>query len=102
MSDDQKNRLLSHHAAEGSQLPTGPPPSLATFLAPSSKIVISMMTQVLGKKEYALLDEVLLGFLASICPPVEGPFIKFNYVQFISYVTHQQFVDFKTLKTFRY
>lgn len=58
MSDDLKNRLLSHHAKEGSQLPMRPTPFSIAFLAPISKIVILMMTHVLGKKEDALLDEV--------------------------------------------
>jgi len=84
MSDDLKARLLSHHATEGSQVPAGPPPFSAAFLAPTSKIVVFMMTRVLGNKEHALLDEVLLGFLASVFPPVDDPFIKFNYVQFLS------------------
>jgi len=44
ISDDLKARLLSHHAVEGSQLPTWPPPLSATFMAPTSKIYISMMT----------------------------------------------------------
>jgi len=61
-----------------------------------------MMTQVLQNKVHALLDEVLLGFLASVCPPGEGPFVKFNYVKFMLDVMQQQFVDFKALRTFRH
>lgn len=102
MYDDLKTIFLSQHATKGSQLPTGPPHYPVTFLASSSKIAVSMMSQVLGKKAYALLDEVLLGFLASIYPPVEGPFLKFNYAQFLFDSMHQQFVDFSSLRTFRY
>jgi len=102
MSDDLKNILLSQHETEGSQLPTRPPPYLVAFLASSSKVAVSMMTQVLGKKADAMLDEGLLGFLTSFFPPVEGPFLKFNYAQFLSDAMHQHFLDFKALRTFRY
>ena len=44
MSDGLKSRLISHHAAEGSQVPDGPPPFSAAFLAPTSKIVFFMRT----------------------------------------------------------
>jgi len=88
MWDDLKTIFLSQHAAEGSHVPTEPPPYPIEFFSSSSNIVVSMMSQVLGKKLYAMLGEVLLDFLASICPLTEGPFIKFNYAQFIFDAMH--------------
>jgi len=56
------------------EIPSSAPPYPAAIFAPMSKIVISLMCQVLGYKNDMFLDEILLGFLVVVIPPDESPF----------------------------
>jgi len=47
------------------------------------------MCQIIGYKNDIVLDETLLGFLATIGPLDEHPFIKFNLGIFLYDVIHK-------------
>lgn len=48
------------------------------------------MSQVLGLKSDLLLDELLLGLMAAVCPPDSQMFTKFNFSQYLAEKINQE------------
>lgn len=64
--------------------------------------IVIILTQVLGLENVRFVDEVILGFLVSICPSEESQVPQIQFVEFLVEAIHVQLVNFGTLKHFKY
>jgi hypothetical protein len=61
-----------------------------------------MICAILGKDKDLVVDEFVLGIMASICVFAAKPLTKFNYNQFLADQIHYQLSEFESLRSFRY
>jgi len=64
--------------------------------------IISMIYAIFGKDKDLVVDEFVLGLMASICVFATKSLIKFNYDQFLADQIHYQLLEFESLRSFRY
>jgi hypothetical protein len=65
-----------------------PPPYKSNIFSEISKQAITMMCLILGYDHDINVDEVMLGFMSTICPPFENSLAKFHYRQFLANIIH--------------
>lgn len=67
--------------------PKGPPPYMKTFFTNMGRLIVDMMSLVMGFKTNEYVDELTL-VLLSIFTPGQPPAIEYDYASFISDKIH--------------
>lgn len=67
---------------------TGPLPYFIVNFSKHAKIDISMITQVLGMNKGLEIDEIMLGFVVSLCHPDTTSYSLFYFPQYLSNAIH--------------
>jgi len=81
--------------------PKGPPPYLQTFFTEIGRLIVDMISSVLGFRTSEYVDDITL-VLLSIFTPGQPPAVKYDYATFIANKIHAQFMNFKREGVFKY
>ena len=64
---------------------------------------IAIINQVLSVENDQVIDDLILGFIFSICVPNESVLVpKDNLAEYLEKLIHTQLVNFNSLRSFRY
>ena len=72
--------------------PTGPPPFHHAWFNEVGRLLVDMISYILGLKTSEFVDETVL-VLLSIFTPGQPPAIKYDYASFIAEKIHGQFMN---------
>lgn len=81
--------------------PKGPPPYLQTFFTEVGRIIVDMISLVMGFNTNKYVDEVTL-VLLSIFTPRQPPVVKYDYASYIANKIHDQFLRLDNEGVFKY
>jgi len=81
--------------------PKGPPPYLQTFFTDVGRIIVDMISLVMGFNTSEYVDEVTL-MLLSIFTPGQPPVVMYDYASYIANKIHDQFLRLDNEGVFKY
>jgi len=81
--------------------PKGPPPYLQAFFTDIGKLMVDMISLIMGFNPGEYVDDVTL-LLLSIFTPGEPPTIKYDYASYIANKIHDQFLRLDNEEVFKY
>jgi len=81
--------------------PTAPPPYLQTFFTETSRLIVDMISMIMGFNTIQYVDDITL-VLLSIFTPWQPPTIKYDYATFIANKIHDQFMSLDREGVFKY
>jgi len=81
--------------------PKGPPPYLQTFFTDIGKLIVEMISLIMGFNSSEYVDDITL-ILLSIFTPKQTPAVKYDYVTFIANKIHDQFISLDREGVFKY
>jgi len=100
LSSSEIARIAKTFMREDCQ-PTGPPPFLYVHFSEVGKLIVDMISYVLGFKTSEHIDETVL-VLLSAYSPAQPPAYKYNYAKFIANKIHDQLVKLDREGVFKY
>lgn len=72
--------------------PKGPPPYLHTFFNETGRLIVDMISSVLGFRSNEYVDDITI-VLLSIFTLGQPPTVKYDYATFIANKIHAQFMN---------
>jgi len=81
--------------------PTSPPPYLHVLFTENGKLIVDMISFILGFNTSEYVDDITL-VLLSIFTPGQPPTIKYDYATFIANKIHEQFINMDREGVFKY
>lgn len=100
LSTSDINRIAQTFMLPGFQ-PKGPPPYLHAFFTNTSRLIVDMISLVMGFKTSEYVDEITL-VLLSIFTQGQPPAVKYDYATFIANKIHAQFMNLDRERVFKY
>jgi len=81
--------------------PQGPPPYLYVSFNETGRILLDMISMILGFRSNEFVDEMVLVLLSAFTPG-QPPAIKYDYASFIANKIHGQFMNLEREGVFKY
>jgi len=81
--------------------PQGPPPYLHVWFTETGKLILDMISLILGFRSSEYVDDITL-VLLSIFTPGQPPAVKYDYSTFIADKIHTQFMNLEREGVFKY
>jgi len=81
--------------------PKGPPPYLCAFFTKTGKLILDMISLILGFRSSEYVDDITL-VLLSIFTPGQPLAVKYDYATFIANKIHDQFLNLDRERVFKY
>jgi len=72
--------------------PTAPPPYLQTFFTETGRLIVDIISMIMGFNTNEYVDDITLVFL-SIFTPGQPPTVKYDYATFNANKIHDQFMS---------
>jgi hypothetical protein len=94
--------LLQSYMDKYVVIPNIPPPYKSNIFPKISRQAITMMCLSLGYDHDRTVDEVILGFMSTICCPSENSLTKFHYAKFLVNIIPYQLTEFHASRYFLY
>jgi len=105
---DQGVNLSSSHITRIAQLfiqpdcqPQQPPPYLHVWFNDIGKVLVNMISYILGYNTSEYVDETILVML-SMFAPGRPPVVQYDYATFIAEKIHEQFMNLERERVFKY
>ena len=100
LSHEELNRLCQTFMLPQHQ-PTGPPPYGHTYFTDEGRLILNMISSIMGFNTSEYVDQLTL-VLLSIFTPGHPPAIKYEFASYIANKIHDQFMRFGNERVFKY
>jgi len=81
--------------------PQGPPPYVHAWFTKFGKLILDMISFILGFKTSEFVDEAIFVMLPMFTPG-QPPTVKYDYASFIANKINEQFINLKEKRVFKY
>ena len=100
LSQEELNRLCRTFMLQGHQ-PKSPPPYGYTFFTDMGRLILNMISSVMGFNTSEYVDQLTL-VLLSIFTPGQPPTVKYDFSSYIADKIHDQFMRLENERVFKY
>ena len=81
--------------------PQGPPPYVHAWFIETDRLILDMISFILGFKTSEFVDETILVML-SMFTPGQPPVVMYDYAKYIADRMHEQFLRMSNERVFKY
>ena len=100
LSHEELNRLFQNFMLPEHQ-PKGPPTYGYTFFTDFGRLILNMISSIMGFNTSEYVDQLAL-VLLSIFTPGQPPAVKYDFASYIAYKIHDQFMILENERVFKH